>query len=155
MSNENYGLNFNYSLATDGDDIRMGVHVTDSNGVNVSSEVETQDIEEGFRTLVDKILSGIFNHSADQQEEEDVDLDAMIAALEHDNMILENRVKDLQKKIISYTANNTLLEKRLEDLQNKLNPTKDQKEPNISVRCKTEARSGLDLELMHLLKFFM
>ena len=151
MSNEKYGLNFNYSLAADGDDIHMGVHVTDSNGVVVSSEVETQDIEEGFRTLVDKTFAGIFNHSADQQEEEDVDLDAMIAALEHDNMILENRIKDLQEKNNSYVADNALLEKRLEDLEKKLKPVKDNKESC----CKAKNRSDLESELVDFLKFFM
>lgn len=160
MSNdEKYGLTFNFSLAMDGEDISMGVHVTDSTGIDISSEVETDDMEEGFYALVEETLIGIVNQKMAQEEETEENADK----------------EDLQEVINSLEADNALLEARVEDLQNKLKNAKedqgktpywinpDFKTPIITcdssaksnLRYKNEDMTAIESDLIKLFKAFM
>jgi chromosome segregation ATPase len=101
--NMSYGLNFNASFTRDDDEMNLGAHITDSEGIDISAS----GTSDSYSDLVEAVTSEIieqFKEAQMQHELEDADISG-----------------DLQENIQRLKDENTQLKERIEQLQKRLN----------------------------------
>lgn len=98
-----YGVNFNASYVMNGDDIELGIHATDSDGVDVSTKVNGDNINDVVAAAMEDIMNGV-------QEQKAKKINAVddVTRLKEQNARLQARVEQLQKELdvkkVSQTA---------------------------------------------------
>lgn len=112
-----YGLNANVSIVKNDGDYEIGVHVTDSKGLDCSSHVLTDDPVEGITSLLNEVKEDIVNQSTASEEEFDDD----------GGYSEEEYIEYLEKELESLEIDNQILEKRLQDLMDKQSTGKEKK----------------------------
>lgn len=97
-----YGLNFNASFTRDDDEMNLGAHITDSEGIDISAS----GTSDSYSDLVEAVTSEIIEQFKDaqmQHELEDTDtsgdLQENIQRLKDENTQLKERIEQLQKRL--------------------------------------------------------
>lgn len=107
---ENYGMNVNFSLAINNEtEYEIGVHITDSNGIDLDSKASSDNMEDCLNAIVDEILeeyiSQAMEKAFEKEPQEEPNLEQEVKSLKTDNALLEARIKDLQEKLMSQKVN--------------------------------------------------
>lgn len=88
MTQAPYGAEINMSYVTGEDGYHLGVHMTDSEGLDVSSEVEGDDLISVLYAAMQEIYSGM--HNATQQSERDKEIQQLRADIGNIQQRLDN-----------------------------------------------------------------
>lgn len=102
---DRYGMDVNFSLVVNNDnDYSIGMRLTDSDGIDASSEVNTDDLNEGINAVCSEIVKDFVNQKkqkvSDKKFENQELLDEInrlnqeISRLKVDNQVLEKRISD-------------------------------------------------------------
>ena len=118
----NYGVNFNASYVMNGDDIELGIHAKDSDGVEVSTKVNGDSIDDVLAAAMEDIINGV----QEQRDEKDDAADD-VSRLKEQNARLQARVEQLQKELNVKNSSKADTPKTryavLDDLQDVVNDT--------------------------------
>lgn len=104
MTKNNYGAQFSMALTNCDGDIEVGANLQNSEGLNVSSEVKTDNFLDAIDTIYQEMLEGIYKFQKEQDCFEDKleqleEIDPELFALQVDNKLLEDKVKELEDKV--------------------------------------------------------
>lgn len=86
---EKYGAEINIGFVHDEEGIHLGIHITDSEGLDVNSEASGESIEDVVVTAVAEIVDEIDNAVVEKEPEEDLD---EIASIRMDLAALQARL---------------------------------------------------------------
>lgn len=88
-----YGVTCNISYTNNDDVMELGVHLTDSEGLDISAQSESEDVTKLVDSVCADLMAGIVEQSSDEPEEVDE-----IQRLKDENERLRARIEQLQNK---------------------------------------------------------
>ncbi len=88
-----YGVTCNISYTNNDDVLELGVHLTDSEGLDVSTQAESDDVTSLIDSVCADLMAGIIEQSTDEPEEVDE-----IQRLKDENERLQAQIEQLQNK---------------------------------------------------------
>ena len=113
--NKNFGMNFNIAVVFDEEsNVSIGMNYNDSAGLEISTQVESDDVTEAVDALMASFIEDYINSTAKQEPEPVSELDqlkAEIAKLKEENARLEHRLQEQLPK--EEKKNNEVSEKVL------------------------------------------
>lgn len=100
-----YGLTCNLSYTNNDGMLELGAHITDSEGLDVSAQAESDDATKLVDSLCADIMTGILEQSKEDEVEEEVD---EIQRLKDENERLRARIEQLQNKTKETKSTNSV-----------------------------------------------
>ena len=98
-----YGVTCNISYTNNDDVMELGVHLTDSEGLDVSAQSESEDVTKLVDSVCADLMAGIVEQSSDEPEEVDE-----IQRLKDENERLRARIEQLQNKTKETKSTNSV-----------------------------------------------
>ena len=96
--NKNLGMNFNIAVVFDEEsNVSIGMNYNDSTGLEISTQVESDDVAEAVDALMASFIEDYINSAAKQEPEPMSELDqlkAEITKLKEENARLEHRLQE-------------------------------------------------------------
>lgn len=136
---ESYGLNFNMALTSDKDGIvDLGVHITDTNGLDLDHKVSGKNFEKIVNELIDTLTNELMAVSNGRKQKKDK---------EQAEKIKKER-EERAAKLADLKAKAEEIKKQIEDIE------KDTKSTRTVHISRPSYESLLDQDFAHLLKMF-